>query len=471
MTRMQPAEDITPDASANDGNGNASSDNPPSPISTETQATTVEDAYKTETFLKDDGHDTRSEAKPSDGDDTQALPSESKDNASPNEERDAGESELLTLSGLKDTIAQMTKEADLSFLEHPIRPATGIGTEIKSSLRYSFIQSATTIAYVDHLEKTIASLKEGSQENVDLGREAVDGDPPNEPVIWKLGVKRCKEIFDRYGDMKVTDDEEAVEDLMANDDKYDKSKGYVLINSRVYNERKVHTSTKLEIASPLLLGVLQKVIAGPPADKSAFSEPYMPIFYYRKELQDAMSNLNGDSKDHLGVLLDFVKDQWPAVNQTIDKIEVGSIKEIGFNELWLLYPRGTIVYTLEDDEWLAYRVSQLDGFKRLSTGSFSSLIVECESLKLDSTGFELEGTTTSITIPPFTDSQAVRTLRVVPEVYMFKSAETREQLVARGQRYWDYRGKGHFQEYTGNAWLTTTLNVSQLNQVQRQNHC
>ena len=249
---------------------------------------------------------------------------------------------------------------------------------------------------------------------------------------------------------------------MAND-KYDKSEGHVLINSRIYNERKVHTSTKLEIASPILLGVLQKVIAGPPTDKSAFSEPYMPIFYYRKELQDAMSNLNGDSKDHLGVLLEFVKEQWPAVNQTIDKIENGTIKEIGFNELWLPYPRGTIVYTLEDDEWLAYRVSHLEGFKRLSTGSFTSLTIECESLKLDSTGSELEGTTTSITISPLTDSQAVRTLRLVPEVYMFKSAETREQLVARGQRYWNYRGKGHFQEYTGNAWLTTMPNVSQSN--------
>lgn len=159
------------------------------------------------------------------------------------------------------------------------------------------------------------------------------------------------------------------------------------------------------------------------------------------------------------------------MNQTTDKIENGIIKEIGFNELWLLYSRGTIVYTLEDDEWLAYRVSQLEGFKRLSTGSFSSLIIECESLKLDSTGFELEGTTTSITIPPFTDSQAVRTLRLVPEVYMSKSAELREQLVARGQRYWGYRGKGHFQEYTGNAWLTTTPNVSQLDQAHRQKYC
>ncbi|KAM0796208.1 hypothetical protein BDR22DRAFT_868479 [Usnea florida] len=109
--------------------------------------------------------------------------------------------------------------------------------------------------------------------------------------------------------------------------------------------------------------------------------------------------------------------------------------EIGFNELWLLYPRGTIVYTLKDDEWLAYRVSQLGGFERLSTGSFSSLIIECESLKLDRTGFELEGTTTSFTIVPFTNSQAVRTLRLIPETYMGNGAETREHLVARGKRY------------------------------------
>ena len=185
---MQPGEDDTPDVSANDGNGTASSD-------------------ERESFLKDDGHDTRSEAKPSDGDDTQPFPAESKDTASPNEERDAGESELLTLSGLKDIMAQMTKEADLSFLERENRPSTSIANEIRSSLSYSFISSATAMAYVDHLEKTIASLKEGSQEHVDLDREAVDVDPPNELEPWKLGVKRWKEIFDSYGDPKRIDDE------------------------------------------------------------------------------------------------------------------------------------------------------------------------------------------------------------------------------------------------------------------------
>ena len=468
---MQPGEDIAPDASANDENRNASSDNPTSSDSTETQTTAVEDAYEPETFLKDDGHHTRSEAKPSEGDDTQSLPSESKDNASPNEEKDAEEPEILTLNSLRDIMAQSIKEADLSFLEHASRQFIDIGAEIRSSLTYNIAHSASTIAYVDHLERIIASLKEGTQGNVDLDREAVDEDPPGRPVHWKLGVKRWKVIPDRYGDPKLVDDEESVEDLMANDDKYDKSKGHVLIASRIFNGRKVHTSNKLEIASPLLLGVLQKVIAGPPIDKSAFSEPYMPIFYYRKELQNAMIELNGDSKDQLGVLLDFVKDQWPAVNQTIDKIENGTIREIGFNELWLLYPRGTIVYTLEDEEWLAYRVSQLEGFKRLPTGSFSSLTIECESLEFDSTGFELEGKTTSFLISSFTDSQAIRNLELVPEVYVFKGAETREHLVARGQRYWDYRGKAHFQEYTGNMWLTTTPNVSQLNQAKRRKYC
>ena len=473
---MQPDEDIAPDASANDRNGNASSDTTPSSIATETQATAVEDASRPEIFLKDNGHHTRSEGQPSDGDDTQSVPSEIKDNASPSWEKEASEPEPLTLSSLRDVMAQMTKEVDLQFLQY--MPSISIGNEIRHSISYSFAKAASTIAYVDHLEKTIASLKKGTHgkvdldgENLDLDREAVDVDPPDEHVHWKLGVKRWKETRNKFGDPELIDDEEAVGGLMANNDTYDKSKGHVLINSRIYNKKRVHISTKLEIASPLLLDVLQKVIAAPPVDRSTFSEPYMAIFHHRKELQDAKIKLDGDSKDHLGVLLDFVKDQWPTVNQTIDKIEKKTIREIGYNELWLLYPRGTVVYALEDEEWLAYRVSQLEGFKRLSTGSFSSLIIDCESLKFDSTGFELEGTTTSFTILPFTNSQVIRDLRIVPEAYMFKGVETREHLVARGQRYWNYRGKGHFQEYTGNAWLTTTPNVSQRSQEQRQKHC
>ena len=464
MTEMQPSVKLVPNDFANDGNGKASSH------SLETQAITVDDASKAESLPKDDGPLTRAEAKPSDGDGTLPPPSVSRVKTSPDEKKDTSEPELLTLSGLRDSMAQMTKHASLRSVVFDSEPVD-IGSNIRYSLSCSLGKAAGIIAYVDYLEKTIASLKEGTHKSVNPNKMAVDEDSPKKPMRWKLGVKRLKEVHDRkYGSRKLIEDDETVEDSMANDDTYKKSGGHVIICCRIYNEHRVHTSTNLEIVSTLLLDALNRVIEAPPVDRSVFSEPYMMIFHNRKKLHDEIGRLEGDSKDHLGLLLDFVKGQWPGADQAVDRIENDTIEEIGYNELWLLYPKGTVVYAWEDEEWLAYRVSRCSGFSRRYTGSFSSLSIECEFLQFDGTGCELEVAETSFTILPFTDSQQIQNLRLVPEAFMLKGAETREHLIARGQTYWDFRGKGHFQEYTGNAWLTTTPNVSHWNHKGRQKH-
>ena len=448
------------DNSANNNSENPSSDPTPSTYSTETKATTGDNESETGLSPEDEGNPTKSEAKTSDPHNTQQPPLDPEDQASPPEEKGPSKPEPLTIESLKELIVQNTKELDLFFLDSPYTGGD-ISTNIRISARHDLERRATVLAYVDHLEKTVAFLKKSDPEGVDFNKPA-DESLSDEPAKLKLGVKRWKEVPDRFGDPKLIDDEEAWDDLMANDDR---SKGHVLMSCRVYSKEKVHTSTRLEIASPLLLDALRRVIQSSPLDKSVFSEPYMMIFHNRKKLQEEMSKLEGDSRDHLGLLLDFVKDQWPTANQTLDEIENNTIKEIGYNELWLLYPKGAIVYALEEDEeWRAYRVGQSDGFGRLSTGSFSSLTIECIFLQFDSTGHELEAATVSFTILPFTNCQPIRNLKIVPEAYMPKGARTREHLLARGQRYWDYRGKGHSQEYIGNAWLTTTPNVSKWNQ-------
>ena len=134
----------------------------------------------------------------------------------------------------------------------------------------------------------------------------------------------------------------------------------------------------------------------------------MMIFHNRRKLQKEMEVIEGASKDHLGLLLEFLKNEWPAANQSLDEVENNTIKEIGYNELWLSYPPGTIVYSLEDEEWRAYRVTRITNFTRCSSTSFSAMRVECVFSQFDGTRLELAEATTSFHLSLYTGRQPIR---------------------------------------------------------------
>ena len=219
--------------------------------------------------------------------------------------------------------------------------------------------------------------------------------------------------------------------------------------------------------SSLLVDVLQRIITDYPKDalrallkaKVVFYEPFMMIFHHLKQLREEHSRSEGEAKGHIGLLLHFLEEQWPESSKIAEQIEQKSVKEISYNELWMLYSPDTIIYTKEDEKWHAYKVHQIGGFHRLGEDLFTSLQMECYYSCFDRTGTSLQTSSSLVSVSYYSGTRAIENLEFVPSDYMPEEASIREALITRGQRYWDYRDKGHFQDYTGTEWPTAMPKV------------
>jgi len=414
---------------------------------------------------------------------SRALPAESMVAGASLEERSIHGRKPLTVAGLKESLIQIMEDADLNYIGRLGMGEKNIGDAIMRTTYSHLEDQASLMAYVGHLEKTVASLRNILRSGTDLstpGSPILESsvasvhDSRPEPYENAAGnciveVKRWKEIVNESEDGP----RELVDNASAFNDKPEKRgitrTGHVLISYSEYNKDRVHITTRLEVNSTPLVQTLQKVIRNYPhvaletlrREEVIFYEPYMMIFHHYNQLHEEHSRLRDESKRHLGLLLGFVRDEWPKVGETINRMTENNIKDIGFNELWLLYSPGTIVYTKEDDELSAYRVNRVVGFHRSHKvkGLFTPMEIECSWVHFNTKGNKLVESYRLLHVPPYTGTQAIRDLDVVPGGYLPEEASQRELLIARGQRYWEYRDRGHFQSYFGTAWLTTTPQV------------
>lgn len=84
-----------------------------------------------------------------------------------------------------------------------------------------------------------------------------------------------------------------------------------------------------------------------------------------------MLGLKKRPRNALVYCLTFLEEQWPKASKIAERNDQKVVKEISYNELWLLYSPGTIIYTKEYEEWQAYNVHQIGGFHGFGGGIFS----------------------------------------------------------------------------------------------------
>ena len=388
----------------------------------------------------------------------------------------------MTFKGLEQWLQKLFDDADE---KHEKAEEDKDDTENSLWLKLRAIGSlkskAGLLAYIDELEETIVSLKEtcnkpeSSAQPGSIASEDVD-DLAEAMDLWKLEVKRWKEMPDKFGDPVRHDDEAGLEAFLEHNTSVG---GYVLDSSRVYDRKMRHTGTKLEIRSPLLIGILKRVIQPYPRDDYdllfaadvIIQEPYIMIFHNLRKLEQEFEKLEGDEKKHLRVLLDFLRKEWPTACETLDLLEARDAKEIAYKFIWLLYPPGTIVYAHTDGEWEAFRVSRLRGFKQLSAVSFGGLTVHCEYARFDDTGTKLARGSEAFYLESFAGNRPIQSCRLIPEAHMSEPVAVRQSLIERGQKFLNFKDKAHFQEYTGDAWLTTAQNVSRTTQEVYVQYC
>ena len=281
---------------------------------------------------------------------------------------------------------------------------------------------------------------------------------------WKMELhcERCKK--NRYGDSEYEED-------TGNPGKNNGNHltgGYIMRRVRDFDIDGTHTSTRLEINSPLLIEALKAVIPSYPGnefpaisgDVFAIEEPYMMLFHNRQRLVNFLDKCEGEQKSHLEFLLDVMKKEQPQVSQTLDEMNTEPLRTISFHSLWLLYKPGTVVYHREDKHWLAFRVQYLHGFKRQRNNLWSPL-----SLTLTALVFETSG---KFLVPDYQVSDIrdtgslfpIQDLEYIPTGYLPREDEIKKALITRGMKYWAFREKPVFMEYVGDAWVKTINNVS-----------
>ena len=188
---------------------------------------------------------------------------------------------------------------------------------------------------------------------------------------WIVEIKRFKKLNYRYGSAELYDDSETIEAIRARESAA-RGGGYVLNVYREYDWEGNALNSKLEICSTPLLELIRDLIdyyPGPEfdllrwedtvGDTVTFSEPYMMLFTHRSEMNDSLqrTDIPEETKNHVRLLLQFLREEMPTTSAKLDEIEAGTCKRITFQDLWLLYVPNTPVYISvngEDRQMVVY---------------------------------------------------------------------------------------------------------------------
>jgi hypothetical protein len=389
-----------------------------------------------------------------------------------------------------------TKQRPLDALHHINRRGANQPNYISPSLAAPLVPSLTSdpvslLASIQELVNNYAVLQ---AKNTQTNEEPSSGDinqphlaaqqlpdvepgTPNNPELpatdaWIVEIKRFKKLNYRYGSAELYDDSESIEAIRARESAA-RGGGYVLNVYREYDWEGNALNSKLEICSTPLLELIRDLIhyyPGPEfdllrwedtvGDTVTFSEPYMMLFTYRSELNDSLQrhDIPQETKDHVCLLLRFLREEMPRTSAKLDEIKAGTCKKIAFQDLWLLYPPNTPVYIAvqrEDRQMVVYSRSLPE--KNLK-GQWSVLSLYCWSAKYE--GAHLHRDFYPWVIQPYSGEKALDHLDLVPMQYKPNQEAVRSRLIARGNRYFELNRGPALQDYHGDKFPRVFKDVS-----------
>ena len=355
----------------------------------------------------------------------------------------------------------------------------------------SMANSADILAYIQNLEKKVAALQakeNGSTDQIpsvqlsppQLGVIEASTKPlavvedPDLPVPnqWILDIQRFKKLNYRFGSAELYNDSESIEAIRARESSA-RGGGHVLKVYREYDWEGNALNSKLEICSTPLLELIRDLIdyyPGPEfdllrwedtvGDTVTFSEPYMMLFTHRREMNDSLhrADIPEETKNHLRLLLHFLREEMPRTSAKLDEIEGGTCKKITFQDLWLLYVPNTPVYIAVNNEDRQMVVYSRNVPEKNLKGQWGVLSLYCWSAKYQ--GNRLTRDFYPWVIQPYTGEKALQNLDLVPMQYLPEEAAVQERLVSRGNRYFQLNQGPALQDYHGNIFPRVFKDVS-----------
>jgi hypothetical protein len=292
------------------------------------------------------------------------------------------------------------------------------------------------------------------------------------PNQWVVEIKRYKKLNYRYGSAQLYNDSESIEAIRARESS-SRGGGYVLNVYREYDWEGNALNSKLEICSTPLLELIRDLIdyyPGPEfdllrwedtvGDTVTFSEPYMMLFTHRSQMNDSLldEDIPEETKNHVRLLLQFLREELPRTSAKLDEIEAGKCKKITFQDLWLLYVPNTPVFIAVNNEDRQMVVYSRNVPEKNVKGQWGVLSLYCWSAKYQ--GNHLTRDFYPWVIQPFTGEKAIRHLDLVPMQYLPDQAAVRERLTSRGNRYFELNQGAVLQDYHGNQFPRIFKDVS-----------
>lgn len=219
---------------------------------------------------------------------------------------------------------------------------------------------------------------------------------------------------------------------------------------------------KLEIVSPSLIDSLAHVstyetdVEMVDGDLRLY-EPFMVLFHNRQQLRSLAEDTANSkpTKEPAKLILDFMQNDCADISQKLDDVESENPSgSITFPNIWMLYPPGTIVYSIENGEREAFVVDSIRGVQRRRPGfighhSHTRLDITCWSINYDG---EIYGRVWSThCILPFDGTKDISGLDLVPEKFLPEAEAVKSALLVRGKQFWSLQGQ-KYQEYTGEMY-------------------
>ena len=234
-------------------------------------------------------------------------------------------------------------------------------------------------------------------------------------------------------------------------------------NKKCYDGRKKLQIDSIIVQSPLLKGVLGKVLKGYPGvtttlDRLTFQAPFEP-FVHRWTQFSAAVQTEGDSetKAHLDLFHKTLELELQDAIKARDDFILNKV--ITYDSCWMIFEPGCIVFAVEDKQKVAVR---LKSGAHVQTKCGNAYRLSCEYVDWDGETFGMTGAT--LNIWEFRGTAKITSLSAFPLEYHPAVDKVKEDLVRRGKLFQKLSGY-HYKHYQGigsaqGPWGPIKYNVS-----------
>lgn len=154
--------------------------------------------------------------------------------------------------------------------------------------------------------------------------------------------------------------------------------------------------------------------------------------------------------------LSIMQNEMSLLPQKMIDIQERTGRTISFAQLPMLYPLNSLIYTKDSNagnQFRAYIVSELSGMEHRTLNMYAPLRIRAWNVGHNGRYFTKRYS--EFLVSQFPGERPVSSLKFVPSGYIPDEAECREELIARGRKYWEL-GNGIFHKQTINKGVIIT---------------